>query len=463
MEIARRVAGFSLGEADILRRAMGKKKADVMAQQKKKFLAGAADKGYNRQVAGKIFDLLVPFAGYGFNKSHAAAYSVLAYQTAYLKANYPAEFMAANLTNEINSTDKLAEYIGEARDMGLTLLPPAINLSEENFAVVEGEIIYGLKGIKNVGQAAVEEIIRERRSGGDYRGFLEFLERVDLKTVNRKVIETLILCGVFAVFGVNRATLFHNLDRMLEHAGKIKESRRYGQTSLFDIQGMEMPSLDLEELPEYPSAECLRHEKLNLGFYCSGHPLEKYRQKIKAGATLQLSRLQSAVSDRLYTLIGILKDLKVINTKNGRKMAFALLEDMTGTVELVIFSKLFEECREMFTEDRVLAVSGRVDRSRGEAKLKVESVLDPDQLQTRLSQSVHVRFKSDIQEDQESLIRLRDTLIDKSGDCTVYFHLFGEGREEYIIKASTQISMSGDDTVLEEIRAYPQVEEVWRE
>jgi len=463
MEIARRVAGFSLGEADILRRAMGKKKADVMARQKKQFVEGAAAKGYKRQEAGKIFDLLVPFAGYGFNKSHAAAYSVLAYQTAYLKANYPAEFMAANLTNEINSTDKLAEYIGEAREMGLTLLPPAINLSEENFTVVEGKIVYGLKGIKNVGQAAVEEITRERQAGGEYRGFMEFLERVDLKTVNRKVIETLILCGVFSAFDNNRATLFHNLDCMLEHAAKIKESRRYGQTSLFDIQGMEMPSLEMDELPEYPSAECLRYEKQNLGFYFSGHPLEKYRQKIREAATLELSRLQSAVSDRLYTLIGILKELKVINTRNGRKMAFALLEDMAGTVELIIFSKLYEECREILAEDRIVAVSGRIDRSRGEPKLKVETVMDPDELQSRISRSIHVRFRSDIGDDQDNLLRLRDYLIDKAGECPVYFHLVGEGKEEYIIKASSQISMSGDDAVLEEVRAYPQVEEVWKE
>jgi DNA polymerase-3 subunit alpha len=463
MEIARRVAGFSLGEADILRRAMGKKKVDVMARQKEKFVAGAVEGGYKRQVAGKIFDLLVPFAGYGFNKSHAAAYSVLAYQTAFLKANYPAEFMAANLTNEINSTDKLAEYIGEARDMGLTLLPPAINLSEENFTVVDGRIIYGLKGIKNVGQAAVEEIIRERRSGGDYLGFMDLLERVDLKTVNRKVLETLILCGVFAAFETNRATLFHNLDRMLDCAAKLKESRRYGQTSLFDIQGMELPSMELEELPEYPSSECLRYEKQNLGFYFSGHPLEKYRQKIREAVTLQLSRLQSAVSDRLYTLIGILKDLKVINTRNGKKMAFAVLEDLTGTVELVIFSKLYEECREMLTDDRVLAVSGRVDRSRGDAKLKVETVMDPEQIQTRLHRSVHVRFRGGIEEDQESLIRLRDYLIDKSGECTVYFHLAGEGEAEYVVKASAQISMSGEDEVLEKVRQYPQVEEVWKE
>jgi DNA polymerase-3 subunit alpha len=463
MEIARRVAGFSLGEADILRRAMGKKKADVMARQKKKFVEGAAAKGYKRQEAGKIFDLLVPFAGYGFNKSHAAAYSVLAYQTAYLKANYPAEFMAANLTNEINSTDKLAEYIGEAREMGLTLLPPAINLSEESFTVVEEKIVYGLKGIKNVGQAAVEEIIRERQAGGEYRGFMEFLERVDLKTVNRKVIETLILCGVFSAFDGNRATLFHNLDCMLEHAAKTKESRRYGQTSLFDIQGMEMPSLEMDELPEYPSTECLRYEKQNLGFYFSGHPLEKYRQKIREAATLELSRLQSAASDRLYTLIGILKELKVINTRNGRKMAFALLEDMAGTVELIIFSRLYEECREMLAEDRILAVSGRIDRSRGEAKLKVEAVMDPDELECRISRSVHVRFRSDIGDDQEGLLRLRDYLIDKAGECPVYFHLVGEGKEEYIIKASSQISMSGDDAVLEQVRAYPQVEEVWKE
>jgi len=229
MEIARQVAGFSLGEADILRRAMGKKKHEVMAKQKVKFLRGAAAKGYPTGVAEKIFELLVPFAGYGFNKSHAAAYSLLAYQTAYLKANHPAEFMAANLTNEITSTDKLAEYIAEARAMGLETLPPDSNLSDRNFTVQAGRIVYGLLGIKNVGTTAVERILEERSRSGPFTGLLDFLERLDLKVVNRKVVETLIACGVFDRLGENRATLAHNLDRLLEAVASSKESRRFGR------------------------------------------------------------------------------------------------------------------------------------------------------------------------------------------------------------------------------------------
>ncbi|MBA7588949.1 Error-prone DNA polymerase [subsurface metagenome] len=252
---------------------MGKKKVDVMARQKVKFLKGAAAKGYSSAQTEKIFELLVPFAGYGFNKSHAAAYSLLAYQTAYLKANYPAEFMAANLTNEINSTDKLSEYISEARAMGLEVLPPDINLSEQDFTVRDGKIVYGLRGIKNVGSAAVDHILEERNSGGEFKDLLGFLKRLDLKTVNRKVVETLIRCGVFDSLGATRACLLNNLDRILETVNGYKEIQKYGQTTLFDPLEIEEAPLTLDPYEEWPVLEMLTHEKQNLGFYFSGHPL----------------------------------------------------------------------------------------------------------------------------------------------------------------------------------------------
>ncbi|MBN2552429.1 MAG: DNA polymerase III subunit alpha, partial [Spirochaetales bacterium] len=280
MEIARQVAGYSLGEADILRRAMGKKKVDVMARQKVKFMKGAVSRGYSGAQAEKIFELLVPFAGYGFNKSHAAAYSLLAYQTAYLKANYPAEFMAANLTNEISSTDKLSEYISEARNMGLEVLPPDINLSEQEFTVRDGKIVYGLRGIKNVGSAAVDHIVQERNAAGAFKDLLEFLKRLDMKTVNRKVVETLIRCGVFDSLGTARSVLMHNLDRIMETVNSYKEIQKYGQTTLFDSMEEEQSPLAMEPCDPWPALEKLNHEKQNLGFYFSGHPLDKYRNHI---------------------------------------------------------------------------------------------------------------------------------------------------------------------------------------
>jgi DNA polymerase-3 subunit alpha len=462
MEIARQVAGFSLGEADILRRAMGKKKPEVMAKQKVKFVKGAAAKGYPAGVAERIFELLVPFAGYGFNKSHAAAYSLIAYQTAYLKANHPAEFMAANLTNEITSTDKLAEYIGEARAMGLEILPPDINLSDRYFTVQEGRIVYGLLGIKNVGTAAVDQILAERTKGGAFSAFLNFLERLDLKVVNRKVLETLIACGVFDSLGENRATLAHNLDRLLEAVASSREARRFGQTVLFDALGEEAaPAVALERVPEWPQLEVLNHERANLGFYFSGHPLDKYRPQIQDCADLDLGALEKASSDRSFTVIGLLSQVKEIVTKNGRRMAFAALEDLKGAVELVVFADVFEKSRSLLAAERVVAVVGRLDRSRGDPKLKVERLLAPEDLAPRAPKAVHVRFAG-VAADEQEFLRLRDLMVGKPGDCAVYFHIRGDGGE-IVIKASPQLALAAEEEVLSLVRSSPLVEDVWRE
>jgi len=464
MEIARQVAGYSLGEADILRRAMGKKKADVMAKQKVKFLKGAAARGYPAAVAEQIFELLVPFAGYGFNKSHAAAYSLLAYQTAYLKANHPAEFMAANLTNEINSTDQLAAYIGEARLMGLEVLPPNINLSDRNFTVSESRIVYGLLGIKNVGTVAVEHILAERAKGGPFRDFLDFLERLDLKVVNRKVVETLSACGVFDRLGENRATLAGNLDRLLEAVAGSKEARRFGQAVLFDALGEEAaPRLALERVPEWPLLDMLNHERLNLGFYFSGHPLDKYLDQIRDCVDLDLTTLELASAERSYTLIGLLKEVKEIVTRNGRRMAFAALEDQRGSLELVIFADVFEKCRPLLAADRVVAAIGKIDRSRGDPKFKVDRLLPPEDLPPRPPRAVHVRFAGAGADEQEFL-RLRDLMVGKPGDCTVYFHIRAEGEQgEIVIKASPQLALAAEEETLAAVRASPLVEDVWKE
>jgi DNA polymerase-3 subunit alpha len=464
MEIARQVAGFSLGEADILRRAMGKKKPEVMAKQKVKFVKGAAAKGYAAAVAEKIFELLVPFAGYGFNKSHAAAYSLIAYHTAYLKANYPGEFMAANLTNEIASTDKLAEYIGEARAMGLEVLPPDINLSDRNFTVQEGRIVFGLLGIKNVGTTAVDQILAERAKGGPFPGFLDFLERLDLKVVNRKVVETLVACGVFDSLGENRATLAHNLDRLLEAVASSREARRFGQTVLFDALGEEAAlRVELERVPEWPQLEALNHERLNLGFYFSGHPLDKYRQQIQDCADLDLGALGEASTERLFTVIGLLKEVKEIVTKNGRRMAFAALEDLRGSLELVVFADVFEKSRGLLAVDRVVAAVGRLDRSRGDPKLKVERLLPPEDLAPRPPRAVHVRFAGSADDEQEFL-RLRDLLVGRPGDCAVYFHIRGDGAGgDIVIKASPQLALAAAEDVLALVRSSPLVEDVWKE
>ena len=295
MQVAQIIGGFSLGKADILRKAMGKKLKKEMKKMKIEFIAGANAKGHSEKHAIEIFEMLEPFAGYGFNKSHAAAYSVLAYKTAYLKANYPAEFMAANLTNEINDTDKLTEYIDEATELGIELMPPDINLSEKTFSVSGGRIVYGLMGIKNVGAAAVDEILKAREKGGGFTSLTDLMNRVDLKTVNRKVLETLIQSGLFDSTGFNRATLIHNLENLLEFVGKKKEWESFGQASLFDDpEHQEFHEITLEEIPEWSKIEILTHEKANLGFYFSGHPMDNYRKLWKRAVNLDLSSPERA-------------------------------------------------------------------------------------------------------------------------------------------------------------------------
>ncbi len=459
MEIARKVAGFSLGQADILRRAMGKKKKEVMEEQKGKFIEGALKNGYSRETAERIFDLLIPFAGYGFNKSHAAAYSVLAYQTAYLKANYPAEFMAANLTNTVHDTDKLSEYIKEARGMGIEVLPPDINLSERDFSVHDGKIVYGLSGIKNVGTAAVEEIVSRREEIGGYKDFVHFLESVNLRVINRKVLETLIFSGVFDSLGENRATLFHNLDRLLEIVSARKESAKYGQASLFDsIEDDNFNSIEMDRVDEWPAVEKLMYEKENLGFFFSGHPLDDFKSQIERYANLALSKVEEINSDRIYTVIGILGEVREIITKTGRRMAFAKIEDYTGSVELVVFSDQFERSRELLFDEGIVAVKGRIDKSRGTPKLIAEEIVDPTDLKNGETHSIHIKFYDSISEDDEGILDLRDFLIERKGKYPLFLHV-----GNVVIRASSQLSVSDSDEMVESIKSYPQVEEVWKE
>lgn len=470
MEIARKVAGFSLGQADILRRAMGKKKIKVMDQMWEKFLSGALKKGYSKEEADRIFKLLIPFAGYGFNKSHAAAYSILAYQTAYLKANFPAEFMAANLTNEITNPDKLAEYIHEVRDMGIDIQPPDINLSEKYFTVVDNKIVYGLMGVRNVGWAAVDVILACREENGVFRDFIDFLERVDLKTINRKVIETLIRSGLFDRTGENRATLFANLDRFLDHAHHKKEMKMYGQASLFDgLSDEGLFEIEFERIPEYPKKQLLDWEKEYLGFFFSGHPLDKYRQVIKIQTNLDLSQIEEAIPNQIYTIVGILKNIKEIITKTGKKMAFGLIEDFKGSIELVVFSKTFDKYREILENDMVIAVTGRIDLKRGEPKFIVNDFLEiKDNLLeegtvTKSPKSIHILLSGNVYH-KEYLHKLKEFCLEKKGSCILYLHTDGggNGKHEYV-KAGSEIRVSADKEFMDKLLEFPHVAKVWIE
>jgi DNA polymerase-3 subunit alpha len=362
MQVARIIAGYSLGQADLLRRAMGKKKKEILDKEKIPFLEGAVKQGYSEAKAGEIYDLLVPFAGYGFNKSHAAAYSVVAYRTAYLKANFPAEFMAANLTNEIHSADKdkLSKCIDEARKMGLAIDPPDVNRSDKLFSVVDGRIVYGFLGIKGLGDGPADEIAARRQEGGPYKDFMDFMERVDIKTVGKSVIERLVQTGAFDRFGVARETLEGNLERAAEYAQSRKDEKNAGQVSLFEETGEpEYRAFTFERCPEISRMEKLKIEKQLIGFYFSGHPMDEYRDLWQRTVKVNLAQPETMACGN-HILVGLVKSIKTITTKGG-KMAFASLSDFNGEIEMTFFPKVWEVCQDKIEEEQVRIIRGKIE------------------------------------------------------------------------------------------------------
>lgn len=366
MQVAQRIAGYSLGQADLLRRAMGKKKVDVMAAEKEKFIAGAVQKGFKKELADNIFEILLPFAGYGFNKSHAAVYSVIAYKTAYLKANFPVEFMAAKLTTVINSTDKLLVYIDEARKMGITIEPPDAQNSKRLFSVNGNKIFYGLLGVKGIGAAPADEIIRAREEGGPFKDFMDFLDRVDIKITGKKVVELLIQTGAFDSFGINRSTLAENLERAVEYAQKKKDDRNSAQGSLFEDSGeKEYDDFKFTPAPDWARGEKLRMEKELIGFYFSGHPLDEYKEVLRHLVTADISKPESLIAGMDYVFAGVIKTLRPLQIKKGRNagsfMGAGVLSGYDGDIELTFFTDTWEKYRGKLEVDSVAVVKGKYD------------------------------------------------------------------------------------------------------
>ena len=361
MHAAQIIAGFTLGHADELRKAMGKKIKEKMEKEKVKFFAGAVERGYNKNKINEIWELLIPFSGYGFNKSHAAGYAVVAYRTAYLKANFPGEFMAANLTNEINSQDKdkLSECISEAGKMGIGLIPPDINRSGKLFNVADGKIVYGLLGIKGLGAATADEIVRCRKDS-PYRNFMDFLDRVDFKLAGKSIIEKLIQTGACDCFGIKRENLMGNLERAIEYAQKNKEDRQYGQASLFgDSSGVELPEFKFEEFPEMSRTDKLNIEKQLIGFYFSGHPMDEYREIWQKTVKVNLGDSEHLPIGNCI-LVGLIKSIKKY-TGNSGKMAFASLGDYNGEIDVVFFPKVWEKYQNYIEVDKVVILRGKIE------------------------------------------------------------------------------------------------------
>ncbi|MBY0109820.1 MAG: DNA polymerase III subunit alpha [Candidatus Babeliaceae bacterium] len=382
MKIASAIGGFSLGESDILRRAMGKKKADVMAEQKDIFVNRAQKRGFNTQKAGELFDLMAYFAGYGFNKSHSAAYALIAYQTAYLKAQYPAEFMACLISLESSDAEKMAFYIAEAREMGISILPPDINVSENMFTAREMSICFGLQGIKNVGQAALESIITERKKL-PYKDLYDFCLRVDLRTVNKRVIESLIYAGAYDKLPGNRAQKLAELSHIIDQASEAKEALITGQMGLFGSPAEQFSDNNnfyaFAAREELSDKEKLEKEKEVVGLYISAQPLDRYKKQTTWLQAIPFS--QAAQKQGLVTCCGTFKSHKVITTKKGDKMAFLFLEDSSTTAEIILFPKVYSRVAALLEDNTVFAVKGFVDEAgTGICKIKAQELVVLDKL-----------------------------------------------------------------------------------
>src|SRR5690242_10570428 len=370
MRLAAELAGLSLGEADTLRKAMGKKDRELMAQQREKFVAGCKANKIEARKAERIWDLIEKFAGYGFNKSHAACYGVVAYQTAYLKANYPTEFMAALLTSEMEKTDKIVQYVEETRAMGLRVEPPDVNVSRAQFTVAGDAIHFGLAAIKNVGATAIDSIVKVREGDGTFVTLDDFCGRVDLRLVNRRVIESMIKAGAFDSLQNTRAGLLASLDQAMEGGQRRQRDREEGQVSLFDALGGGEAAAKAAvvvppaaRVPEWPQEEMLAFEREVLGFYLSGHPLEQYRELARRIGALNASDLAARPTGARVLLLGQVSAFSESATKSGNRMAFATLELVDGSVPLTIFPEPYRTCAVALRHKGPVIVKGRADNS----------------------------------------------------------------------------------------------------
>ncbi|MFQ5701635.1 MAG: DNA polymerase III subunit alpha, partial [Acidobacteriota bacterium] len=429
MQIASRVGGYTLGEADLLRRAMGKKKKDVMAAQREKFLQGAREHDIPREKAIEIFNLMEHFAGYGFNKSHSCAYALVAYQTAYLKAHHPEHFMAALLTSEQDNTDRIVKYVAECREMGIEVLPPDVSKSRMDFCVEGEKIRFGLGAVKNVGRSAIESILQARTRLGGFRSLSEFCEHTDQRLVNKRVVESLVKAGAFDFLGASRARLCAGVDRIHEAAGRRARERESGQASLFGegdgAAGAGSAPDHLPQAAEWSEREKLSYEKETLGFYVTGHPLEPFAADLAALASHTTARLTDATSGAEVTLGGIVTAFRRRKTKKGDLMATFTLEDLEGTAEVVVFPDLYAKVLGCLVDDAPVLVGGRAeidDRTR----LLASAVMPLHKAREERLEGVAVSLVTS-EVDEQILGRVRQVVAQHRGPVPFYLEIARPG------------------------------------
>ncbi|HJP19196.1 MAG TPA: DNA polymerase III subunit alpha, partial [Nitrospinota bacterium] len=454
MKLASVLAGFSLGGADLLRRAMGKKKPEVMMELRGKFISGSLQNKIPKEKAGKMFDLIEHFAGYGFNKSHSAAYAIIAYQTAYLKSHYPVEFLASLLTCDMDNTDKIILYINECREMGIQVLPPDVNESFKDFTVVENCIRFGLAAVKNVGQSAIEAILKAREKQKRFSSLHEFCQKVDQRTVNKRVIESLIKCGAFDSTGAKRWELMNDLADVMESAQRIQKDRELGQKGLFGFDEIYESNHKAENgktnVNPWEENETLAYEKETLGFYITGHPLANQKRQLDRFTNCDSQTIAEMNNGRQINIGGIIIKVRTQMTKKGKIMAFITLEDLAGFAEIIVFPDVYKSSESILKTDNTILVKGHKDTSTETIKIIAKDIIPLSEAAENWTGKIHVNIQTAGLE-TDFLEKIKSILEAHRGKNDVLLHLISPDGKSISMNASSQLKVAPDDKLILEI------------
>ncbi|MGA2774717.1 MAG: DNA polymerase III subunit alpha [Candidatus Omnitrophota bacterium] len=454
MEIASSLAGFSLAQADLLRKAMGKKIPEVMEKQRNNFILGCVKGNIRELTASKIFDLIEYFSGYGFNKSHSTAYALISYRTAYLKANYPVEFMSALLTSERNNTDKIVEYVNEAGRMGITVLPPDINESEALFKAIDSKTIrFGLLAIKNVGAGSVESIIASRK-GSKFTSLEDLCSYIDLRLANKKVLESLIKCGALDCFNLPRAQMFASLEFILESASRTQKEKAKGQISFFDTAFAQngfhngASSINIPHIKEWPEPQLLAFEKDMLGFYVSGHPLARYARQLRRFASTTTSNLKSHQDEEEVKIVGLIAKIKqTITRAKQEKMAILKLEDLEGSVETLVFPRAYLKVSRYIQPGTVVLVRGILNLKEDTPKIIVNDLFPVEEIYKLIS-SLNINLSGLRENIFESL---KEVLTSSSGNIPIYLHLDSHNKSRVQVVVGEGLYVTPSEKLIHDI------------
>jgi len=471
MQIAQVLAGYSMGDADILRRAMGKKDPEEMAAQRERFVEGARAKKIAIEKATAIFDQMETFARYGFNKSHSAAYALVSYHTAYLKTHYPVEFMAALMTWEMDDTDKVIKNLAECRQKGIEVLAPDVNESRADFTPVGDKIRFGLAAVKNVGAKAVEQILDSRRQDGAFDSLFEFCRRVDLTAVNKRVIESLIKCGAFDATGISRGRMMGALDDAMRAGQARQRDQESNQIDIFAVlgapsQGAKLPGDIYPQATEWTSQESLAFEKEALGFYITGHPLDKFERALKRITSGAVATLKEKAQPGEVKLGGVVSALKLRNTKKGDRYGTFNLEDKSGFLEVITWPDTYKKCADLLAKDDPIFVKGRLEAGEDRIQVIASEITALAEATAKGSangnghgsdrlevEKLHLHAReSDISADE--LVRLRDMLLEYPGPCSVFLHLYTAGRSETVIELPSQVRVAATPELAQSVEKH---------